>query len=190
MTVAGLKKAILRTGFEALYFSGSHVWLRPFVCGIGAILTLHHVRPPRRDAFQPNRLLEVTPQFLEAVIVRLRRAGIDLVSLDEMHRRLTAGERSRRFACLTFDDGYRDNLEHAYPILKKHGATADVDVRFNDRTGQLECALRMAVVETVEDPAFQWTVEKARAYKPDAQVGDMKGRRIAVMGTEKEMFVG
>jgi len=139
MTVAGLKKAILRTGFEALYFSGSHVWLRPFVSGIGAILTLHHVRPPRRDAFQPNRLLEVTPQFLEAVIVRLRRADIDLVGLDEMHRRLTAGERSRRFACLTFDDGYRDNLEHAYPILKKHGApfALYVPTSFPDRLGEL-----------------------------------------------------
>jgi peptidoglycan/xylan/chitin deacetylase (PgdA/CDA1 family) len=137
--VAGLKKAILRTGFEALYFSGSHVWLRPFVAGIGAILTLHHVRPPKRAAFQPNRLLEVTPAFLEAVIVRLRRAAIDLVSLDEMHRRLTTGERSRRFACLTFDDGYRDNLEYAYPILKKHGApfALYIPTSFPDRLGEL-----------------------------------------------------
>jgi peptidoglycan/xylan/chitin deacetylase (PgdA/CDA1 family) len=148
MAVAGLKKAILRTGFEALYFSGSHVWLRPFVGGIGSILTLHHVRPPRRDAFQPNRLLEVTPAFLEAVIVRLRRAGVDLVSLDEMHRRLTTGERSRRFACLTFDDGYRDNLEHAYPILKKHGApfALYIPTSFPDRLGELWWLALEAVV--------------------------------------------
>jgi peptidoglycan/xylan/chitin deacetylase (PgdA/CDA1 family) len=148
MAVAGLKKAILRTGFEALYFSGSHVWLRPFVAGMGAILTLHHVRPPRREAFQPNRLLEVTPGFLEAVIVRLRRAGIDLVSLDEMHRRLTAGERTRRFACLTFDDGYRDNLEYAYPILKKHGApfALYIPTSFPDRLGELWWLALEAVV--------------------------------------------
>ena len=61
----------------------------------------------------------------------------------------------------------------ASAVRKKHGLTADVEVRFNDRTGQLECALRMAVVDTVEDAAFQWTVEKARAYKADAQVGDI-----------------
>ncbi|MEO5989390.1 MAG: transcription termination factor NusA [Candidatus Eisenbacteria bacterium] len=61
----------------------------------------------------------------------------------------------------------------ASAVRKKHGATADVEVQFNDRSGTLECALRMAVVENVEDPAFQWPVEKARAHKPDAQVGDI-----------------
>jgi peptidoglycan/xylan/chitin deacetylase (PgdA/CDA1 family) len=178
MAVAGLKKAILRTGFEALYFSGSHVWLRPFVSGIGAILTLHHVRQPRRDAFQPNRLLEVTPAFLEAVILRLRRAAIDLVSLDDMHRRLTAGERSRRFACLTFDDGYRDNLEHAYPILKKHGApfALYIPTSFPDRLGELwwlalEAVIarnhRIGLVVDGEDRNFdcRTTGEKREVYE-------------------------
>ncbi len=61
----------------------------------------------------------------------------------------------------------------ASAVRKKHGATADVQVQFNDRSGALECALRMTVVETVEDPAFQWTVEKARAHQPDAKVGDV-----------------
>src|SRR5262245_65253684 len=105
---------------EALYFSGAHRMLRPLLVGVGAILTLHHVRPPRADAFQPNRLLEVTPQFLEAVIRRIRRSGTEIVSLDEMHRRLVEGDFRRRFVCLTFDDGYRDNLRFAYPILKAH----------------------------------------------------------------------
>jgi len=61
----------------------------------------------------------------------------------------------------------------ASAVRKKHGATADVQVRFNDKSGTLECALRMTVVETVDDASFQWTVEKARAHKPDAVVGDV-----------------
>ena len=61
----------------------------------------------------------------------------------------------------------------ASAVRKKHGATADVEVRFNDRTGGLECALRYTVVEDVEDPSFQWTIEKARAHKADAQIGDV-----------------
>ena len=70
-----VKHTIVRLGLETLYFSGAHMLLRPLVGGVGAILMLHHVRPPRRDRFQPNKQLEVTPDFLARVIRRLRRAG-------------------------------------------------------------------------------------------------------------------
>lgn len=124
---------------EALYFSGGHLLLRPFVGGAGMILTLHHVRPPRPDRFQPNRLLEVTPTFLEKVVRRLRRSRFDLITLDEMHQRLTAGLSGRRFVCLTIDDGYRDTLNCAYPILKKYEIpfTLYIPTSFPDRLGEL-----------------------------------------------------
>jgi len=143
-----MQSAIFRTGLEALYFSGSHVWLRPFVGGVGAILTLHHVRPGRRDAFQPNRLLEVTPRFLETAIKAVRGAGVELVSLDEMHRRLTQGRFARRFACLTFDDGYRDNLQFAYPILKANEVPFAIYIptSFPDRLGELWWLVLEAVI--------------------------------------------
>jgi peptidoglycan/xylan/chitin deacetylase (PgdA/CDA1 family) len=138
-TIPAMNRAIVRTGLEALYFSGSHVWLRPFVGGIGTILTLHHVRPVRRDPFQPNRLLEVTPEFLEYTIRTIRRAGIELVSLDDMHQRLAQGTGKRRFTCLTFDDGYRDNLRHAHPILKRYEVPYAIYVptNFPDGLGKL-----------------------------------------------------
>jgi peptidoglycan/xylan/chitin deacetylase (PgdA/CDA1 family) len=137
--VAGLKKAVLRTGMEALYFSGAHRLLRPLLGGVGAILTLHHVRPPRADAFQPNKLLEVTPAFLEDVVRELRRTRVDIVTLDEMHRRLIERDFRRRFVCFTFDDGYRDNLHHALPILKTYEApfALYVPTSFPDRRGEL-----------------------------------------------------
>ncbi len=133
------KHAILRAGLETLYFSGAHMLMRPFVGGVGAILMLHHVRPARRERFQPNAQLEVMPEFLERVVRRLRRAEVDLISLDEMHRRLTTGDFGRRFACFTFDDGYRDNKEHAFPILKAAGVpfTIYVATSFADRLGKL-----------------------------------------------------
>ena len=124
---------------EALYFTGAHRLLRPLVGGVGAILTLHHVRPPRPDAFQPNRLLEVTPAFLEDVLRVLRAADIEVITLDEMHRRLTERDFRRRFVCLTFDDGYRDNLRYALPILQKYQApfTLYIPTSFPDRVGEL-----------------------------------------------------
>ena len=56
-----------------------------------------------------------------------------------MHRRLTEGDFERRFVCLTFDDGYRDTLKYAYPILKEAGAPFAVYVAtsFPDRLGEL-----------------------------------------------------
>jgi len=133
------KHTIVRLGLETLYFSGAHMLMRPFVGGVGAILMLHHVRPARRDRFQPNRQLEVTPEFLARVIRRLRRQNIDLVSLDEMYRRLTERDFSRRFACVTFDDGYRDNKQWAYPTLKQAGVPFAIYVAtsFADRLGKL-----------------------------------------------------
>ena len=115
-----LKKTIIRSGLDALYFTGMHHWLRPLVGGMGAILTLHHVRPSRSEAFQPNRLLEVTPEFLERLLRRLARARIDVIALDEMHRRFIEDDFKRRFVCLTFDDGYKDFLRWAYPLLRKY----------------------------------------------------------------------
>ena len=136
--MAGLRQTIIRGALELLYFSGAHAALKPFVGGAGVILTLHHVRPPRPGRFQPNRILEITPRFLTRVVKLLRRSGLDLVSLDEMHRRLTEGDFSRRFVCLTFDDGYRDTLTSAYPILKAAGVPFAVYVAtsFPDRLGE------------------------------------------------------
>jgi peptidoglycan/xylan/chitin deacetylase (PgdA/CDA1 family) len=140
---------LFRVALETLYFSGAHWMLRPLFGGVGAILVLHHVRPARSGAFQPNRLLEVTPKYFERVIRRLRRSRLDLVSLDEMHRRLSTGDfPKRRFVCVTFDDGYRDNLEHAYPILKKYEVPFAIYVAtgFADRVGELWWLALEAVV--------------------------------------------
>jgi peptidoglycan/xylan/chitin deacetylase (PgdA/CDA1 family) len=146
--MAGLKQTIIRGGLESLYFSGAHWALKRLVGGVGAILTLHHVRPPRPDRFQPNRLLEVTPRFLTRVVRLLARSGVDVVSLDEMHRRLTERDFGRRFVCLTFDDGYRDNLEFAYPILRDAGFPFAVYVptSFPDRLGELWWLVLEAVI--------------------------------------------
>lgn len=112
---------LYRAAFEALALPGLAPALRRFSQAKGVIFTLHRVllKPPA--AFAPNGILQVTPDFLEAVIIRARKAGFDIVDLDEAVRRLTDTE-ARPFVVLTFDDGYRDNLVHALPILRRHEA--------------------------------------------------------------------
>ncbi|RZN20140.1 polysaccharide deacetylase family protein [Bradyrhizobium sp. Leo121] len=134
-----LRKTVIRAGLEALYFSGAHFLLRPIFAGVGAVFMLHHVRPRRNDEFQPNHHLEVEPEFLRAMLEHLRSLDIDIVTMDEMHRRMTERDFARRFACFTFDDGYRDNRDHALPVMREFDAPFIVYAAsdFAEGTGRL-----------------------------------------------------
>ncbi len=134
-----LRHKAFSAAFRAITATRADRWGRRFAQGMGVILTLHHVRPARGDAFQPNRLLEITPEFLDATLALIKREGYDIVPLDEALARLTSYRPSRFFVALTFDDGYRDNVEHAWPVLAKHGApwTLFVTPGFADRTARL-----------------------------------------------------
>ena len=78
----------------------------------------------------------------------LRRSRFDLVSLDEMHRRLIEGDTQRRFICVTIDDGYRDTMQWAYPILQRYEAPFAIYIptSFPDRLGELWWLALEAVV--------------------------------------------
>jgi peptidoglycan/xylan/chitin deacetylase (PgdA/CDA1 family) len=69
--------------------------------------------------------LAVTPRQFRAQMETLRASGIELVRLADVAApdRLPPGG---RYASVTFDDGYRDNLEHAVPVLRELGIPATV----------------------------------------------------------------
>ena len=144
------RNAVIRAGLGALYFSGAHVLLRPIFAGIGAIFMLHHVRPRKDGEFQPNRHLEVTPAFLRDMLTHLRSRDIDIISMDEVHRRLIERNFSRRFASFTLDDGYRDNRDFALPVMCEFDApvTLYVTSDFAEGTGrQWWIALELAIAK-------------------------------------------
>jgi peptidoglycan/xylan/chitin deacetylase (PgdA/CDA1 family) len=134
-----IRNTIIRAGLDALYFSGAHRVLRPIFGGVGTIFMLHHVRPAHAGPFQPNRHLEITPDFLRATLAYLRATDVDIVTPDEVQRRLTERDFSRRFACFTCDDGYRDNRDHALPAMRDFDApfTVYVTSDFASGTGRL-----------------------------------------------------
>ena len=85
---------------------------------LGRILMLHRVVEHRSE--DTNRELEVTPQYLEQTIEKYRYQGCRFVSIEEACNIINAGKHPcQPFVCLTFDDGYRDNFDLAYPLLKK-----------------------------------------------------------------------
>jgi transcription termination/antitermination protein NusA len=54
----------------------------------------------------------------------------------------------------------------------RYGAETDVHAEINPKTGELRLARHMLVVEGVENPSNQISVEEARRRNPAAQVGD------------------
>ncbi len=135
-----LKHRAFNSGFGTLAAIGADRWLRFLARGRGVILMFHHVRPWQPREFAPNRGLEITPEFLDVVLTELRREGFDIIPLDAVLDRARPGAAAGRpFAALTFDDGYRDNVEHAWPVLRRHNApwTLFVTTDFADGRGRL-----------------------------------------------------
>ena len=87
---------------------------------LGHILMLHRVVEQRSDN-PSQRELEVTPDFLEQTILDYRQKGYTFIKIDELpiFNSQFPIINSSRFVCLTFDDGYQDNYDIAYPLLKR-----------------------------------------------------------------------
>lgn len=100
-----------------------------------------------------------------------------ILSLDDALRRLRHGTLPPRALCITFDDGYRDNIDVAIPVLQRHDAVATFFVS----TGFLGGGRMLydTVVETVRRlPAnlyeLEWIGLGRRA------IGDIESRRTFI----------
>ena len=129
---------MIGAGFTFFAATRLHRVLAPLTRGRGAILAMHHVRPWIDRPFAPNRLLEIEPAFLDAALSRMAALGFAFVTMDEALRRMDEPS-GQPFIALTFDDGYRDTLDQALPILERHAApfTLYVTSGFAERTARL-----------------------------------------------------
>ncbi|MFA7413240.1 MAG: polysaccharide deacetylase family protein [Rhizobium sp.] len=104
--------------------------------GLGAIFTLHHVRPYAPKVANTNDHLEITPEFLDAAIVQLKSEGYRFIRLEDIPSAIASRTDSRPFAVFSLDDGYRDNAEYALPVFARHDVPFTVFVcrGFSERT--------------------------------------------------------
>lgn len=121
----GLKQILQSANRTTLYAVRQFKWrssicLRPFFGGVGTLFCFHSVQPAARRPSIPGYLAICNSvEFLEQLIHHLLERGVDIVSMDELAQRLAIGDR-RRFAVFTFDDGFKDNLDHVLPLFRKH----------------------------------------------------------------------
>lgn len=85
------------------------------------VLMYHHVGPTPAPGYEKY---SVTPGLLGRQLAWLRRLGYRAATLDGLIDRWADGADAARDVAITFDDGYRDCLDHAVPVLSQHGFTA------------------------------------------------------------------
>jgi peptidoglycan/xylan/chitin deacetylase (PgdA/CDA1 family) len=111
--MSGLKDLLVRLGVAGI--------ARPVLGGAGAILVFHRLRPHDPALhFDANHRNSIPPAQFITLLDTLAADGVEVVSLDEALRRLEGSPAPRRrFVCLGFDDGYRDNHDALLPIVEQ-----------------------------------------------------------------------
>ncbi|HLV41498.1 MAG TPA: polysaccharide deacetylase family protein [Brumimicrobium sp.] len=87
------------------------------------VLMFHRVLP-QNQITSPNAYTEfgtlISQEYLEQILCWLNENNYKIVNVSK----LCNYTEDKKVIALTFDDGYVDNFEFAYPVLKKHKATA------------------------------------------------------------------
>jgi peptidoglycan/xylan/chitin deacetylase (PgdA/CDA1 family) len=90
--------------------------VRSLFAGRTAIIMFHEIQ----REFRSELATGTSVSLFEHPLSWLRQEGWEIVSLEECLERASRNDRSRRYAVLTFDDGYRDNVSVAVPIVERH----------------------------------------------------------------------
>ena len=141
--MASLKTGLWRGLCQAAYWSGVGPLMaaarrRP---GTWTILTYHRVGDLAPGAAAAGGPDPVSPARFRAQVRWLRRRFAVLPVGEALDRMRDAAPPARPIASITFDDGYRDNVDAALPILRQEGCRATLYV----------------TVEAVRDGLPPWT---------------------------------
>ncbi|MDX9763246.1 MAG: polysaccharide deacetylase family protein [Desulfomonilia bacterium] len=94
--------------------------------GRGFVLMYHRIvrsREQYKNLIQPGMF--VAEETFEKHIAFLKKK-FSIITLDEMVRRIDRGQSVNRCCSITFDDGWKDTYEAAFPILKKYQVPASI----------------------------------------------------------------
>ena len=106
---------------QAICALGIHRLFEKWFGGRGSILTFHRIGEVAPSHSYWSQRFSILPAYFTRLIGILITREYDFVSMNEVRRRLTEESPSgRKFVCLSFDDGYRDNYDVAFPICASY----------------------------------------------------------------------
>ena len=157
-----LRSVAVRLGADCLFYSGVFRFLQGKAKaateripehergGFPFLVLLYHRVNPEKDPFFPSQ----SPRAFDGQMRYLAEC-YHVLPLSEVFERLREGREIEPYSiAVTFDDGYRDNLLYAHPILKKYGLRATLFVPTGlIETGQVLWNDRLAW-------AIKWTEKK------------------------------
>lgn len=108
-----------------LAFSYKYAWWKPAVDWKKPRILMYHMVRDHIDGAKFNKL-RVKPTEFEKQIAWMKAESFHFVTMQELQENW--GKHPEKTVAITFDDGYLDNLEHAYPILEKYQAKATIYV--------------------------------------------------------------
>ncbi len=106
-------------------WSYKYAWWKPAVDWKRPRVLMYHMVREHIQGAKFNKL-RVTPTEFEKQVAWMKAEGFHFVTMQELQAGW--GTHPEKTVAITFDDGYLDNLEHAYPILEKYQAKATIYV--------------------------------------------------------------
>ena len=167
-----LRAATLRGVSSALYHSG--------LIGPIARAVAHAHRKPQVPILPLHRVNDDNDPFMAAMptaIFAARMAHIArhyrVLTVEDLAQRLQEGRAPHNALAITFDDGYRDNLTHAAPILSRLGLPATI----------------FLVTGYIDTPRALWFDRLALAFKSACarQVTLTDGRVVTLRTVEERL---
>ena len=112
------RKNLKAFALSAIRSSGLMSAVRHLFAGRGSILMFHEIHEPGDGELRTG----VPVTFFAELLPWLQNNGWRIVSMDECARLLEEQDSGSRFVVITFDDGYRDNVTKALPLLERYNA--------------------------------------------------------------------
>jgi peptidoglycan/xylan/chitin deacetylase (PgdA/CDA1 family) len=106
-------------------FSYKYAWWKPAVDWKRPRVLMYHMVRDHIDGAKFNKL-RVKPTEFEKQVAWMKAEGFHFVTMQELQANW--GKHPEKTVAITFDDGYLDNLENAYPIIEKYQAKATIYV--------------------------------------------------------------
>ncbi len=122
--MAALRKLARAVACEALFRTGVVASARARTQDQAKILIYHSVAP-QESPYVCGLEVTVSPSLFEKQLDYLCN-NYHIVTLQQLVSGLRQARLSKRTIVLTFDDGFRDNYELAWPILRKYGVSATI----------------------------------------------------------------